>query len=73
MAQDMIYVSFPGDPDAYPHIVTYNPEKAHHILYGLKNKYQNVIRVPFYQAPSNFDSTWPYFLEKLFTMVDGLL
>jgi hypothetical protein len=51
----MIYVSFPGEPDAYPARATYPPELAHHIYYGLKNKYKKVAWVKFYQPPPNFD------------------
>lgn len=61
----MIYVSFPGDPDAYPTKATYNPEKSHHILYGLIQKYGNVTRVPFYQEPLNFNSERDVFVTEL--------
>lgn len=62
----MIYVSFPGNPDAYPSMATYNPELAHHIYYGLKSKYQDVALVKFYQAPPSFDDKKDILVTQVF-------
>lgn len=62
----MIYVSFPGNPDAYPSHATYNPELAHHIYYGLKNKYPDVAWVTFYQPPPSFNADKDVLVTQVF-------